>query len=515
MKIGIYNRYWNTCGGGENHTGSIAEVLSQDHDVELISVEPVDWDRIQSRLRLDLSRCSTKQWPNEPCARLSPLSAQYKLFVNSTYSSSMMPHSGKSALICYFPHRIDSLTNLRFRTTQWIKELLSGRKNKIFDNDPDGYSIFPVAGVFSTEPDGRAWVGPEAMLAVSGERPKMIRIPLWRDAYNDIQSINADGRELSWQIMGRELCIEPPPIWGDMNLLTIISKPISAAVKAGSQDSRELAVCIDTRGTTWNDNTAQFARDRTNVSPQASLSTYDRIISISEFTNKWIDRRWHLPSFELPPPIDTVEFSSDTSQTKERIILSVGRFFSGGHNKKHHEMAKAFIRMRKEGCIPEDWRLVFVGSRHREHPSHLTYFDKLVELCAGHPIDIRPDLPFAELQRHYRRASIYWHAAGWGERIEQHPERFEHFGMTTCEAMVSGCVPVVFDAAGQQEIVASSEIGFRFSDYKTLARQMEALTNADPAVLINIGKKAQASISRYARSSFPEKVRNAFRDLAY
>ena len=87
--------------------------------------------------------------------------------------------------------------------------------------------------------------------------------------------------------------------------------------------------------------------------------------------------------------------------------------------------------------------------------------------------------------------------------------------MTTCEAMASGCVPVVFDAAGQQEVVESSTIGFRYSSNEMLARQMETLTNADPAVLFEIGKKAQASISRYAHSSFPEKVRNAFRDLAY
>lgn len=515
MRIGIYNRYWNTCGGGENYTGSIAEVLSQDHDVELISVELVDWDRIQSRLRLDLSRCSTRQWPNESCAKLSQLSAEYDLFVNSTYSSSMMPRSSKSVLICYFPHQIDSLTNLRFRTKQWIKELLHGRKSKMFDKDPDGYSIFPVSGVFATEPDGRAWAGHEAMLAVSGDRPKMIRIPLWPDAYNGIQKINADGHELSWRMGGGELCIEPPLNWGGMNLITLVSNPMSAAMKGGSQDSRELGVCIDTRGTTWNDNTAQFPHDRTNVSPQASLSTYDRIISISEFTTEWIDRRWHLPSFELPPPIDTDEFTSDPSHTKERVILLVGRFFAGGHNKKHHEMAKAFIRMRKEGRIPEDWRLIFVGFRHREHPNHLAYFDKLVELCAGHPIDILSDLPFAELQRHYRRASIYWHAAGWGERIEQHPERFEHFGMTTCEAMACGCVPVVFDAAGQREIVESPEIGFRYSSYEMLARQMETLTNADPAVLFEIGKKAQASISRYERSAFAEKVRKAFLGLAY
>ena len=53
----------------------------------------------------------------------------------------------------------------------------------------------------------------------------------------------------------------------------------------------------------------------------------------------------------------------------------------------------------------------------------------------------------------YGRASIFWHAAGLGEDPERHPDRYEHFGITTVEAMSAGAVPVVIDAAGQVEIV--------------------------------------------------------------
>ncbi len=513
MKIGIYNRYWNSYGGGEKHTGSIVEVLSQDHDVELVSVEPVDWEQIQARLRLDLSRCSTKQWPNESCARLSCLTSQYDLFVNGTYCSSMMPRSGKSAMICYFPHRIDPISIMRSRAVQLLKDLLQGRKKKKFVHNYNEYSINPVTGIFAVEADGRAWAKPEAMLAVSGFCPRAIRIPLWPDVYNGIHSVYVDEQKVSWHVKGNDLCIAPPFNWGNMNILTLVSKPMKAIAKG--EDSRALGFCIDTRDVVWKENVARLTLNLPDVSPHAALTSYDRILANSKFTADWIDRRWRLPSFELTPPIDTEEFSTESSYSKERIILSVGRFFAGGHNKKHHEMAEAFIRMRKEGYIPEEWRLVFVGSRHREHPSHLAYFDKLVALCEGHPINILSDLPFADLLEQYNRASIYWHAAGWGERVERFPERFEHFGMTTCEAMACGCVPVVFDAAGQREIVNSSEIGFRFTDYDTLAQQMETLTNADPAMLLEIGKKAQASISRYARSSYKEKVMEAFRGLAY
>jgi glycosyltransferase involved in cell wall biosynthesis len=49
---------------------------------------------------------------------------------------------------------------------------------------------------------------------------------------------------------------------------------------------------------------------------------------------------------------------------------------------------------------------------------------------------------------------------------------FEHFGITTVEAMAAGCVPVVIDKAGQREIVRHGTDGYRWT---TLA-ELEALT---------------------------------------
>ena len=59
-------------------------------------------------------------------------------------------------------------------------------------------------------------------------------------------------------------------------------------------------------------------------------------------------------------------------------------------------------------------------------------------------------------------ASIFWSATGYGERDDQ-PWAAEHFGMTTVEAMAGGCVPVVIDKAGQQEIITPGVDGFRWS----------------------------------------------------
>jgi glycosyltransferase involved in cell wall biosynthesis len=513
MKIGIYNRYWNTCGGGEKYIGSIAEALSQDHDVELISIEIVNWDQIQSRLCLNLSRCSTIQWPDESCHILAPLSSKYDLFINSTYCSSMLPYSAKSVFICFFPHQVNAFSQLKSKSLEWIKKQLLRLERKVLHHKSNKYLVKIDSGLFSTEQDGRAWAGTKLKFSIVGEWPKMIRIPLMPNCHHKIFRVILDSRELSWKIIGNELCIEVLPILDSSNTFTIYSNPLNSLEMGNSQDSRELGFCIDYRNEQSfrrfsNQDATEFYDD-----PLTAISKYDRIISISQFTSEWIDKRWHLPSTLLTPPVDTNEPHISSLHTKEKIILSVGRFFAGGHNKKHHEMARAFIKMRSQERIPKDWRLVFIGSRHLEHSSHLSYFEKLKEICAGHPIDIFPDLPSLDLRRYYLKAAIYWHAAGWGEDIDKHPERFEHFGITTCEAMANRCVPIVFDAAGQREIVNSNGVGFRYSNYKEVAEHMETLTNMPISEILEIGNKARSSILRYSNSEFPDRVNKALNGL--
>lgn len=516
MKIGVYNRYWSTCGGGEKHIGAIVEVLSRDHHVELISVEPVDWERIQYRLGLDLTHCTMKQWPGDSCAQLSILSSNYEIFINSTYGSSMKPRSPCSVYMCFFPHRVNTFSILRMRVIHWLRGLLSRiRHIRLSWQTSKLGTVVPVSGVFPVEQDGRLWLGAEANIFVSGAYAKVIRIPLWSGSYNGIRSVKVDGKEVNWHIAEDTLNVDICYADANERHLCVNSEPMIPRDATVSSDTRQLGACIDTRNINCMDYSRQYSNnDDANILPD-SLRSYNLIISNSSFTSGWIKKRWKLPSRELPPPIDMDTFSLSGLE-KEKIILSVGRFFSGGHNKKHKEIAQAFIKMRRDGVIPDGWRLVLAGSRHREHPKHIEYFEMLEDICReSADIEIRADLPFPELLELYRRAAIYWHAAGWGERVNKNPERFEHFGITTCEAMASGCVPIVFDAAGQREIVATSELGFRYANYKMLAQQMKYLTSVDPIVLMKIGNRARLSIKRYSREDFPARVREIFRGVAY
>jgi glycosyltransferase involved in cell wall biosynthesis len=325
--------------------------------------------------------------------------------------------------------------------------------------------------------------------------------------------VQVEGHSVLWNIKNNELSIEIPAANSPAGrVISIKSHAMAPNVVGQSEDSRQLGACIDTRSIRWSDRLPGGGAPRPDAARRA-INNYTRVLANSQYTARWIERRWQVSPGLLYPPIDTGSFRPNSALPKEKLILSVGRFFSGGHNKKHHEIASAFIRMHRNGIIPKDWRLVMIGALHREHSDHQEYFRKLAEMSSGHPIELLPDAPFAVLLEHYQRASIYWHGAGWGENANRFPERFEHFGMTTCEAMACACVPVVYDAGGQREVVSDSAIGYRYRTSKELDLQMGALTRASATDLAAIGARAQASVERFAQSQFPQRVLDAFRGL--
>jgi O-antigen biosynthesis protein len=186
------------------------------------------------------------------------------------------------------------------------------------------------------------------------------------------------------------------------------------------------------------------------------LMSYDIFLSISQYTQKWVDRYWKVNSYVLYPPVKTEKNSINLH--KDKIIINVGRFFASGHNKKQDVMAKAFIEMCDKGWAG-DWKLILVGRKHSDEESS-SYIQSLEEITKGYPIELRYDTSTGELQNLMDRAKIYWHATGYGEDSNKNPEKFEHFGLSTIEAAQYGAVPVVFNGGGQPEIINHKKNGF-------------------------------------------------------
>jgi glycosyltransferase involved in cell wall biosynthesis len=121
--------------------------------------------------------------------------------------------------------------------------------------------------------------------------------------------------------------------------------------------------------------------------------------------------------------------------------------------------------------------------------------------------------PRAELLELYATSALFWHAAGFGVREDRHPERLEHFGIVTVEAMMHGAVPLVVPAGGQAEIVQDGRTGRHWRTVEELVARSRELI-ADPDRAAELRDAAAAEARRYDTARFRETVRDRVLSLA-
>ena len=180
-----------------------------------------------------------------------------------------------------------------------------------------------------------------------------------------------------------------------------------------------------------------------------------KIFCNSYFTKSFIDKKLNVVSEVLYPPVNLHVIKK---VKKENIILHVGRFNIDSHEsnyKKQDIMIEIFKKMVDSGLKDWNFKLV-IGAKDKDKEE----LSKLRKLSEGYPIELMVNISNQELWECYSKAKIYWHATGYGEDLLKYPEKAEHFGITTVEAMGAGCIPVVFNAGGQKEIIENNKSGY-------------------------------------------------------
>jgi glycosyltransferase involved in cell wall biosynthesis len=383
LRIGIYGPYFGIMGGGELYLGTIAEVLSRDYQVDLVSESDISPTAFQKFFELDLSRVQIRKIPQIPFVEsLNPL----------------------------FPERSDQyLENSRFTQE---------------------YDLFIIM-------------------------PRNFRIPFRTLSKRSILHLQVPDRP-----------------WKSADYLKALTS-------------------------------GKFSELRNEIVKAlrypARYAQFDAVVINSKFHQDIISKRLVNPNaIVLHPPV-MLRHPRDWNQ-KQKTILAVGRFFRGLHSKRQDVLIDAFQSFSKQA--PE-WKLVLAGGLSDE-TSARDYSERLRQSAEGLPIEFRTNVSASELNELFSSSRFFWHAAGF-EVPKDQPEKMEHFGIATVEAMSAGCIPLVYRAGGQEEIINDGNNGFFWTSTKELVERTLALAN-NGQQCEKISQAATERSKEFGKDRFAEKL---------
>jgi glycosyltransferase involved in cell wall biosynthesis len=249
------------------------------------------------------------------------------------------------------------------------------------------------------------------------------------------------------------------------------------------------------------------AQSRMQRNVRRRLDSWTSIATSSEYSSQWIRKYWQREPTILHPPIDLPQ--SPQLEAKRPWIVGAG-FFSPPCNpaedpysyKRQEILIEVFQRLCDRGLA--GWELHLAG--HALQTAEVQGFlERLRSLANGYPVFFHPNCSHEELCRLYRNGSIFWHAVGHGVAVARYPERVEHFGIVTAEAMAWGCVPVVINLGGQPEIVQSGRSGFLWETLEEMEAATLRLIN-DPALHRQMSCAAMEGAARFDTCHFRQKA---------
>jgi len=288
----------------------------------------------------------------------------------------------------------------------------------------------------------------------------------------------------------------------DLLIETVMQLPWSAAAR------RNVLVChfpmvhshrvrpeVPVEG--WRGLLTSAGREQRNI--RARLGCWHRVVVSSRFARQWVKTYWDRDADIIHPPIELPE--APAFDAKKPWILGAGYFQrpepGAPWGFKRQEVLIDTFRAACEAGLT-GWELHLAGHLLLEPDEARRYLVELQERAAGHPVFLHPDCPHSELLELYRGASLFWHAVGYGVDQDAFPEKMEHFGMVTAEAMGWGCVPVVIARGGQPEIVIPGA-GLLWETPEECVRHTRALAGAPE----RLGELARGAAARARDFSLP------------
>ena len=477
-KAAVYDRWLHVLGGGERHTVAIAAALAKEnYQVEVLTHRPTDLDALQKKFGFESLPFTVRYLPELWDYEITPYTKEYDLFVLSSFAD-IIPSKAKTSLMSvFFP------VSLHLTLKEWLTRVV----------------IVPLFRFLFQFP---LYVQKDSTTVTVGtnKAKKKIQIQLHFEtlALSTVEQLHATSTDVdvsfSKQVLHHSNDVvltitseTPVRQWQIHFPESEYTQNISAKVRTSGWHKlgQLLMKKVPSFGERFVAGPRKFFREE--------LESYDQILSNSKYTKKWIAQYWGLNTPVVYPPVTIEDYP--VSGKQQKWIVSVGRFFVGGHSKKQLEMVEAFRALHKE--LP-DWELHLVGSVN-DTQIHRAYYEKVVAAAKDLPVIIHENASFEELTSVLSKSRIYWHATGLDIDEEKHPVMLEHFGLTVVEAMAAGCIPVVINKGGPAEI--ARDVGYTWNTLEELIHITKHLAQ-DSDRLQQFKNKAIEASTQYGPSAF-------------
>lgn len=474
----VYDRWLHTLGGGEQAAVGFAQALRENgYQTSILSHKAVPKDTIEKRLGVELKDIELKVIPFAYDYDLGPFTKEYDVFVSNSYLDFIQNEAKIGFLSIFFPSRIKVSPFKRWWRTHGVRFVRNYLLYALYDEG--------LRHVETYQGKALRWLNrQQAKLLLSRPvRDLQLIFTISPFALSVVESIQVflDGEVVP--VSDRYIRREQQQLVMQWKNIPEAFREIRISIKEGAAPSKVALRHWHVPGLRnwlyrlarryWPELEARLHGGH-SILQSNIIQSYDSIVVNSHFTQSWVTKYWGLQSEVVYPPVHTERFSPSTK--KKNHIIHVGRFFLGGHNKKQLEMIRLFKELCDSGF--SGWEFHLIGSI-AEGEQHQQYAERVARSIGDYPIFVHFNVPNAELVKRVNEAKIYWHATGFGERQEVDPINMEHFGITTVEAMAAGCVPVVYAAGGQPEII-TADSGFLWEDQPALFHYTRELASNPP-----------------------------------
>lgn len=250
---------------------------------------------------------------------------------------------------------------------------------------------------------------------------------------------------------------------------------------------------------------------------RARVGSWSRIVVSSNFARRWVHTYWDREAEVIYPPIE--QPTRVDLGTKKPWIIGAGYFArpSEPGDPWGYKRQEILIDMFRQLCDAglKGWELHLAGHVLLAPPDDEKYLNELRARAPGYPIVFHTNCSHSELLELYRGGSLFWHAAGYKMDQEAFPDRMEHFGMVTAEAMGYGCVPVVINKGGQPEIVEAGASGVLWDEPSGCVETSLELAG-HPDAMRSLAENAVRRAEHFSVGRFRERVNTLFdQELRY